>query len=316
MGFRNDYRYSSYNSLTVPLDIGTWECTLLLRSEYDQQTWWRQSARERDRRSQSEWNAPRWRRNGSVFDRDDDPDAADQRRRDEDQRAFLQYFRPNYDFRQLIATDIRAITSFLSHHLNVPHWDLPTDNAGIERQLKQAVKDNKLVPVVNRDYRNTPRTFRPAPAPLSWLSSSGAGVMGGSASLFPPGTTSHNGEQVLSGPYDAASQAALLATLRGASGDGDIGGGNSVNNTSTLFGEAQPFEYTEDLPAGDVEELAASTNNPNYAAKMLGYERKIFGNMVHTMKDENELRGDDNVIWHDNGDVSFNGVVIDNMHNY
>ena len=67
---------------------------------------------------------------------------------------------------------------------------------------------------------------------------------------------------------------------------------------------------------GDIEELAASTNNPNYAAKMLGYNRKIFGDMIHAMKAANDLRGDDNVIWHDNGDVYFNGYVIDNMHSY
>ncbi|PMS17831.1 hypothetical protein C0Z18_18465 [Trinickia dabaoshanensis] len=85
---------------------------------------------------------------------------------------------------------------------------------------------------------------------------------------------------------------------------------------STPLGDAQPFEYAEDFPGGDVEELAASTNNPNYAAKMLGYDRNTFGNMLHAMKDYNELRGDDNVIWHDNGDVEFNGQIIDNMHGW
>lgn len=49
---------------------------------------------------------------------------------------------------------------------------------------------------------------------------------------------------------------------------------------------------------------------------MLGYQRKIFGNMIHQMKDANDLGGADNVLWHDNGDVEFKGVVIDNMHNY
>ena len=38
------------------------------------------------------------------------------------------------------------------------------------------------------------------------------------------------------------------------------------------------------------EELAASTNSPDYAAKMLGYSRKTFGNMIHAMKDENDLK--------------------------
>ncbi|MGF6293909.1 hypothetical protein QFZ98_005770 [Paraburkholderia youngii] len=38
--------------------------------------------------------------------------------------------------------------------------------------------------------------------------------------------------------------------------------------------------------------------------------------MLHAMKQYNKLRGDNNVIWHDDGDVEFNGVVIDNMHSW
>jgi hypothetical protein len=64
-----------------------------------------------------------------------------------------------------------------------------------------------------------------------------------------------------------------------------------TTDVSTLLGDAQPFEYTPDAVSGDVEELAASTNNPNYAAKMLGYDRDTFGDMIHAMKFENKLRG-------------------------
>ncbi|KAA1011489.1 hypothetical protein FVF58_15150 [Paraburkholderia panacisoli] len=62
--------------------------------------------------------------------------------------------------------------------------------------------------------------------------------------------------------------------------------------------------------------MAASTNNPNYAAKMLGYSRDTFGEMIHAMKYDLNFRGDDNVIWHDNGEVSFRGNVIGNTHDY
>jgi hypothetical protein len=41
-----------------------------------------------------------------------------------------------------------------------------------------------------------------------------------------------------------------------------------------------------------------------------------FGKMLHIIKHSNDLRGDNNVIWHDNGDVYFRGKWIDNMHNY
>ncbi|CAM2165565.1 conserved hypothetical protein [Burkholderia cepacia] len=90
---------------------------------------------------------------------------------------------------------------------------------------------------------------------------------------------------------------------------------NSFGAGSPL-GDADVFDYAESPLSGDIQELAASTTNPNFAAKMLGYQRKIFGNMIHQMKDANDLGGADNVLWHDNGDVEFKGVVIDNMHNY
>lgn len=62
--------------------------------------------------------------------------------------------------------------------------------------------------------------------------------------------------------------------------------------------------------------LAATTNDQAFAAKMLGYDRNVFRDMIHWMKNENGLRGDDNVIFHDNGDVYFRGILIDNMHGY
>ncbi|WP_174464448.1 hypothetical protein [Paraburkholderia ferrariae] len=78
----------------------------------------------------------------------------------------------------------------------------------------------------------------------------------------------------------------------------------------------RPFEYMPDAMSDDAEELAASTNNPRYAARMLGYDQNTFSDMLHAMKQYNKLRGDNNVIWHDDGDVEFNGVIIDNMHSW
>lgn len=84
----------------------------------------------------------------------------------------------------------------------------------------------------------------------------------------------------------------------------------------TPLGSADVFDYADGPLSGDVEQLAASTTNPNYAAKMLGYARDIFGGMVHSMKDDLGLGGADNVTWHDNGNVEFQGEVIGNMHDY
>lgn len=85
---------------------------------------------------------------------------------------------------------------------------------------------------------------------------------------------------------------------------------------ATPLGDAQPFEYIPDALTDDVEALAASTNNPDYAAKMLGYDRKTFGYVLHEFKPANGLGPADNVIWHDNGDVYFNGNFVANFHDW
>jgi hypothetical protein len=53
-----------------------------------------------------------------------------------------------------------------------------------------------------------------------------------------------------------------------------------------------------------ITELAASMNNPRFAAKMLGYDYKTFGTMLHKFKDGNGIGPADNSIFHDNGDVA------------
>ncbi|WP_233620165.1 hypothetical protein [Burkholderia multivorans] len=84
----------------------------------------------------------------------------------------------------------------------------------------------------------------------------------------------------------------------------------------TPLGDAEAFDYAANPLSDDVEQLAASTNNPNFAAKMLGYDRDTFGDMIHSMKADLNLGGADNVIWHDNGDVEFKKQIIGNMHDY
>ena len=86
---------------------------------------------------------------------------------------------------------------------------------------------------------------------------------------------------------------------------------------STPLGDAQAFNYQPDMPDGDAEELAATTNNPRYAAKMLGYDQNTFSDMLHVFKPANGLGPADNVIFHDDGSVEFNGQMLDdNIHNY
>ncbi|MEZ0604824.1 hypothetical protein ACAX43_22070 [Paraburkholderia sp. IW21] len=108
------------------------------------------------------------------------------------------------------------------------------------------------------------------------------------------------------------------ATARYATGAASslIEAASDVADTAGPPGDAQPFEYIPDAVSGDVDELAASTNNPKFAAKMLGYDQKTFGDILHSFKPDNGLGPADNVIWHDNGDVYFNGNFIANFHDW
>ncbi|MEX3933514.1 hypothetical protein AB4Y32_17195 [Paraburkholderia phymatum] len=286
----------SYNSLQVPLDIGTWQCTLVL-------------AREFYNLSSGYWDAfADW-----------DKRREREREIEDDKRTFDRYFRPSYDFRSLMRTDINAICSFLSDHLNVVHWNLPTDNAGIERALKQAVRDGLLVPVVNRDWRSLPMTFRPTPAPLRWLSTSGGGGFGSSGGTVwaafrnaGPGPLVWNGKPVLRGPYDPSTQEAQLKAARAAmaasaaySGDGfDLGDVaeaaavatlgddldedegtvdalaeyivDSSDDTSTPLGDAQPFDLGDSLDSDNVLTMAArGVSEEQEAECFAAYEREM-----------------------------------------
>lgn len=107
---------------------------------------------------------------------------------------------------------------------------------------------------------------------------------------------------------------AYLESVIGGSGTGGTAG--FTGGASSLLREAQPFDYAARTIGQRVESLAAATNNPNFAAKMLGYDRKTFGQMLHILKPANGLGPADNVIFHDSGDVEFKGVIIDNIHDY
>ena len=71
------------------------------------------------------------------------------------------------------------------------------------------------------------------------------------------------------------------------------------------------------MPDSGVEELAASTNSPRYAARMLRYDPHTFSDMLHVFKPANGPGPADNVIFHDDGSVEYNGQMLDdNIHDY
>ncbi|SAK89947.1 hypothetical protein AWB80_06354 [Caballeronia pedi] len=85
---------------------------------------------------------------------------------------------------------------------------------------------------------------------------------------------------------------------------------------ATALSVAQPFEYVAGQIGGVTDELAVTTRNPRYAAQMLGYSSQQFREMVHRFKDENTIGPTDDLTWHDNGDVYFQNIYIDNFHGY
>ncbi|MEM5387557.1 hypothetical protein VSR68_28710 [Paraburkholderia phymatum] len=250
----------SYNSLNVPLNIGTWQCMLVLASEF-------------------------YSSSGGFWDPFTDGDTRRERERqiEDDKSAFERYFRPNYDFRRTIRADIDAIGSFLSQHLNVAHWNLPTDNAGIERALKQAVRNEMLVPVINRDWRSLPQTYRPMPVPLHGPSASGGGASGNSGSTTwaafrdaGPGLLIWDGEPVLRGPYDPSTVESQLKAARAALNTSVGNDDNADDVTSTLLGDEQPFEYSEDGVSDDAQDIAARGVSEEQEARCFAqYERDI-----------------------------------------
>lgn len=81
--------------------------------------------------------------------------------------------------------------------------------------------------------------------------------------------------------------------------------------------ETEPFVYVRHTLSEEAMALAAKTNNPDHAAKMLGFDRDTFGAMLHVFKPQNGLRPSDNLIFHDDGSVEFKKQILDdNIHNY
>ncbi|SEK10473.1 hypothetical protein SAMN05192539_104815 [Paraburkholderia diazotrophica] len=186
-----------WNTLDVPLEIG-WQCTLVPASQY---------------RSPS----------GDRFSRFMSDD--ERKQVDEDIKTFVRYFRPRLDLGRI--TDQRAldeVRAFLSRILHMAHWNLPSDCKGVERALREAVEDDWLVPIVNREWRLATRYWRPTPAPLNWPPIGGEGGGGPrrhgatrwAAFEGLSGQLSWEGEPVLSGPYDPATLGSRLAAARAA----------------------------------------------------------------------------------------------------
>ncbi|MGZ2748298.1 hypothetical protein [Burkholderia stagnalis] len=287
-----------YNTLYVPLNIGTWQCMLMPRRQYDTRSidirWAYRRRRDDIEHSQSASTRSRagssW-SSSSSWDQQREDEAINRRLLEEDCRAFDLYFRPNWDLRSITGGQaLDAVRSFLREFLNVAHWSLPTDNAGVELVLRRAVANGALVPIVNRDQSSTASTFRPTPAPQRWPTRStyssqvipvsyyggpsgaaGGGSGGGGsvpeaalAASAIDGDDDGGGFDWL-GVAEALAGAALGAAVGSEDGGGDTAAGfvaadDGSDDTATPLGDAQPFDYQPDTPNGDAFDIAKTPN--------------------------------------------------------
>jgi hypothetical protein len=210
----------------------------------------------------------------------------------EDQASFARLFRPAWNLRTISGGKaLRDIKRFLRDSLNIAHWNMPKDNAGIRRILCEAVADGRLIPIIDRDYEGLSRVALPDPVPLRWPST---GSGGGGYGLV-PGVIGYDefialqrsNDELADASADSASPGLStviepLPTLGiAASGGGGfdwlgaaetvvgamLGGGDDESFTSdaaddsTAPGDAKPFDYQPDMLDGDVDELAGMPFN-------------------------------------------------------
>ncbi|WP_250450116.1 hypothetical protein [Caballeronia sp. ATUFL_M2_KS44] len=239
----------SYNTLDVPLKSG-WQCTLVPRLQCGTELWFlKEDARK------------------TIQD---------------DRIAFDRYFRPNLDLRTITGEKaLRIIQHFLRTFLRIAHWNQPTSNEEIERFFRKAIRDEALIPVVNRGWRLAPRFDVPPDAPQRWpkpvdfqytprdsdyipirrrgaavsAESLGTGVVAADLARGRPIIDSGGGSRRGFDWLDAVENAAG-AVPGGRSWDDDSSLAMSLEDGSPL--DASPFEYSEDLQLGNALEVAAS----------------------------------------------------------
>lgn len=253
----------SYNALYLPLGDGNWQCGLMPEREIRSslQTWNRPSFDDKPQRKRG----GRW----SSWDDHDDLDEPMERRIARDRDDFLQMFKVRIDrHRADISREFKEYATFIREQLRISSWDQPVDGAGITRILKQAVRDNRLIPAIDRDWsanRSVFRHYAPQYWPvsdashgsrasdkiLSWTEFQAlrrangelGGLSGGSAFDLSTKTTG----------LDTA-ESAKFGGMRGADGDPLLKG---FDRDDQPLSEAEPFEYVPDSLSDDVFEVAA-----------------------------------------------------------
>ncbi|WP_052391892.1 hypothetical protein [Paraburkholderia bannensis] len=309
---------SSFNALYVPLK-GGWQCALVPARDIE----------DVDRGCRLSYEERQKARN------------AREEQMEQDRRDFEQLFRVSIARRAARTSgDFSAYADFIGKHVR-GRWHKPIDGEDITRILREAVRDGLIVPVIDRDWRGSVGVSKRY-APQTWGETYRSGG-GDAVAASPRGKTFHqsvmesmgldaDGATAYIEKYNAmveridaiqAANAARRAAAAAASYDDDLlgaveaaaGAAPGDGDDSTPLGDAQPFDYQPDMPDGDAEDLAGTTNE-KYARKMFGYDSSTFRDMIHRFKKTNGIGPNDDLEFEENGDVYFNGDYIDNFHSY
>jgi len=266
----------SYNALYVPLRQWGWQCALMPAGEVEEEGGF----------------------NGSLSFEEREKKRKERKRQiEQDKDDFHRLFRVDIDPRDASSSfEFRHYANFIRDTLRVSSGDF-RDRDGIARVLRNAVRDGRIIPVISRAWHGGQRMFKHC-APLHWPRdgggvsfATGAGASNASTGRFtgPFAAAMHAADTVMDSRLASTSR---VFSGTGSSGSGSggfdwrgaaesvagalFGGEDSTDDSrsdsmlksfgdsdddGSLLGDAQPFEYQQDMPDGDVFDLAKTPND-------------------------------------------------------
>ncbi len=128
----------SYNALHVPL-TSDWQCSLGPARDVEEPTsWWSLSCDERQQKRKE--------REEQI---------------EQDRKDFDRLFRVSINRHAARAcSDFSAYAAFIREHLHIYGLRAPVDGESVTRILRDAVRDGRLVPTINRAWRGSRRVAR------------------------------------------------------------------------------------------------------------------------------------------------------------
>jgi len=265
----------SYNALYVPLRQWGWHCALMPAGEV---------------KEEGSFNGP------LSFEERENKRRERKKQIEQDKEDFHRLFRVGVDPHNAASSfEFGHYVNFIRDTLRVSSWDV-RDGDGITRVLRNAVRDGRIIPVINRAWHGGQRVFKHY-APLHWphdgsgvsFATSVAAAKASTGRFKGPfaaamhaadtvmnrrlasGSRSISSEASRSGAFEGLGAGESVAeALLGAEGSTDDSGCDSMlksfgdsDDGASLRGDAQPFEYVP-ANAGDDMQTAwlPSTDGP------------------------------------------------------